>query len=275
MHSRAGSSQSVLPGGGKRLFPGRRIIALYGEPDTPVLGALGEQSLTASITRVTDLAKQYQDDVTSVRVLPAFEIIATVASDTSMNDDSYSRFADMRTLATWVGSAKQHGIYVVLDLQPGRSDFITQAQQFAPLLGQPNVGLALDPEWRLAPDQLPLEQIGTVSADEVNKTAEWLAALVRDRHLPQKLFVVHQFRTSMITDRAALDTSHTELAYVIQMDGQGSQPEKENSWQAITANPPSDKIGFGWKNFFAKDTPMRSPQDTMQLTPRPVYVSYQ
>src|SRR5690606_8171596 len=32
-----------LPGGGQVLFPGRRMIALYGHPGAPVLGVLGEQ----------------------------------------------------------------------------------------------------------------------------------------------------------------------------------------------------------------------------------------
>ena len=67
---------------------------------------------------------------------------------------------------------------MVLDLQPGRSDFLSQAKQYASLLEQPNVGLALDPEWRLGPHQVPLRQIGRVSAAEVNRTSAWLADLV-------------------------------------------------------------------------------------------------
>ncbi|OUD85835.1 hypothetical protein BC477_15610 [Clavibacter michiganensis subsp. michiganensis] len=44
------------------------------------------------------------------------------------------------------------------------------------MLAQPGVGLALDPEWRLGPDQVPLKQIGSVSAAEVDATTDWLAA---------------------------------------------------------------------------------------------------
>ena len=40
-------------------------------------------------------------------------------------------------------------MYVVLDLQPGRSNFLDQAKLYEPLLRLPHVGLALDPEWRL------------------------------------------------------------------------------------------------------------------------------
>ena len=42
-------------------------------------------------------------------------------------------------------------MYVVLDLQPGYTDFLAQAQRYEEFLAQPHVGLALDPEWRLAP----------------------------------------------------------------------------------------------------------------------------
>ncbi|WP_414172529.1 hypothetical protein [Clavibacter tessellarius] len=101
----------------------------------------------------------------------------------------------------------------MIDLQPGRTDFLTQAKRYESVLAQPGVGLALDPEWRLGPDQVPLKQIGSVSAAEVDATTDWLAGLVRDRGLPQKMLVLHQFRLSMITDRASLDTSHPEARH--------------------------------------------------------------
>ena len=45
-----------LPGGGTRLCPGRRIVALYGHPGTPGMDVLGEQGIAASITRARRLA---------------------------------------------------------------------------------------------------------------------------------------------------------------------------------------------------------------------------
>jgi hypothetical protein len=273
-YSNKSSPTYTFPHAGKQIFPTYRIVALYGEPDTPVLGALGEQPLDGSIARVKDMARQY-DTTGGTSVLPAFEIIATIASDSPMADGTYSRPADTKVLATWISHARQSGVYVILDLQPGRSNFLAQAKWLAPLLCQPNVGLALDPEWRLGPDQVPLEQIGTVSTAEINETSAWLASLVRQRHLPQKLLLLHEFRPSMITDLTELNTSHPELAYAIQMDGQGSQADKLRSWQTITSDRPTANMYFGWKNFFNKDTPMRSPQETLRLIPQPQYVSYQ
>lgn len=263
----------TFPGGGTHLLPEHRMVALYGTPDAPGMGALGEQPVDAAITRVKDLATQYQS-LSKQPIVPTFEIIATIASNVPTDDGDYSNELDPGKLQPWIDAARVAGVYVVLDLQPGRDDFLSQAKQYEGLLRQPNVGLALDPEWRLGPGQKPLVQIGSVSADEVNQTAGWLADMVSRDRLPQKLFLLHQFRMSMIPNRQALTISHPELAYAIQMDGQGSQSVKRSTWSVITANPP-ENTHFGWKNFYQKDTPVLNHEQTMQITPIPWYISYQ
>ncbi|HSW98945.1 MAG TPA: hypothetical protein VLF71_03850 [Candidatus Saccharimonadales bacterium] len=246
---------------------------MYGSPNEPALGILGEQDLPASLARAKQQASAYQP-LSAQPVYPTLEIIATVASATPTDNGDYSREADADTIMAWAAAAQQAGVYVVLDLQPGRSDFLTQAKEYTDVLKQPNVGLALDPEWRLQPDQVPLKQIGSVDIAEVNGVATWLAGLVAAGHLPQKLFVLHQFRLDMLPGREQLNTARPELAYVIQMDGQGTQAAKDDTWQAITASPPAG-TEFGWKNFTHEDQPMLDPAATMQLTPQPWYISYQ
>ena len=162
---------------------------------------------------------------------------------------------------------------VVLDLQPGRTDFLTQAQQYADLLALPYVGLALDPEWRLAPDQVHLRQIGSVGIDEVNAVVAWLADFTAQRALPQKMLVLHQFAGRMIADRGRLDTSRDELSLVIHVDGQGSQPAKAGTWSALRTDAPP--VHWGWKNFYDEDAPMLDPTQTYQVQPVPDLVSYQ
>ena len=262
-----------FPAGGNTIFPEHRVIALYGAPGAPVLGALGQQDVTASIQRIKQLSQQYQPYMQE-RALPAFEIIATVASEFPTQDNDYSREIGKDTQQEWITAARKAGIYVLLDLQRGRTDFLTQARRLTPLLSQPNVGLALDPEWRLKPHEVPLVQIGAVPIQEVNATANWLATLTRRLRLPQKLFLLHQFRNDMLPNRTQLNVNHPELAYTIQMDGQGSQAEKQSTWQAILRQPPSH-TRFGWKNFYAKDTTLLTPDQTMLVRPKPWYVSYQ
>jgi hypothetical protein len=262
----------MFPDGGRQLAGKYRMVALYGAIDSPALGILGEQPVGPGIARAKQLASEYQP-FSHETMYPAFEIIATVAAAEPTNDGNYSREADPNAIRPWIDVAKANGVYVVLDLQPGRTDFLSQARMYESLLTEPNVGLALDPEWRLAPNQFHLQQIGSVAVDEVDATSQWLADLTKQHHLPQKLFLLHQFRVDMIAGREHLQL-HPELSTIVQMDGQGAQNVKNDTWNAtVTAPPPG--IQFGWKNFLDEDKPMLSPEATMQHIPKPWYVSYQ
>ncbi|MGY1745040.1 hypothetical protein [Blastococcus sp. SYSU D00695] len=262
-----------LPGGAQTLFPGRMLIALYGHPGTAALGLLGEQDLPGAVDRAREYAAAYEPLV-DVPVVPTFELIATVASSSAGADGDYSAEADLETLRPWVEAAGEAGVYVVLDLQPGRTDFVTQAERYRELLELPHVGLALDPEWRLGPDEVHLTQIGSVGVEEVNRVVTWLADLTRENALPQKLLVLHQFRLDMIPGRERLDTSRDELAVLVHADGQGSQGDKQATWQALHRDAPP--VAWGWKNFIDEDAPMLTPEQTVQqVDPVPQLVSYQ
>ena len=262
-----------LPGGGQILFPMRRLVALYGHPGAPALGALGQQGLQASIARARNVAAAYRA-LSRVPVIPAFEIIATVAQSHRGMDGNYSYQSSVASLRPWVRRAAAAGMYVILDLQPGRASLLAQARRYQTLLELPDVGLALDPEWKLAPGQLPLRQIGSVSISEVNSVAGWLAGLTAQYRLPQKLLVLHQFRLSMIRDEHKLDTGYDDLAILIHMDGQGTPADKQQTWEAVTRAAPA-RVFFGWKNFYVKDHPMMSPRLTMARIPQPSMISYQ
>ncbi|WP_298252084.1 hypothetical protein [uncultured Arthrobacter sp.] len=263
-----------LPGGGQTVFPGRRMVALYGHPDGPYLGALGEQDSAAAMVRVKELAAQYQP-FSDEPVVPAIDLITTVASADAGEDGDYSSETAIEDLIPWVDAAEKAGVYVVLDFQSGRSDFLSQMKRYEELLERPTVGLALDPEWRLAPGQLPLQQIGSVDAEEINTTAAWLADLTRENDLPQKVMMVHQFRLDMIDGREKLDTSRSELAFTLHADGHGTPEEKLNTWSVLQAEMP-EGVWPSWKNFYDEDKPTLSPEQTYTtVTPKPWLVTYQ
>ncbi|MPV52735.1 MBL fold metallo-hydrolase [Corynebacterium sp. zg331] len=263
-----------LPGGGTMVFPGRRMIALYGHPSGGALGVMGERTPEESVAYVRDLVDQYQALNPAEPVIPAFEIIATVASEFPGEDGDYSNEAAPEELLPYVDAILEAGGYAVLDLQPGRANFLDQAKRYEELLKRPNVGLALDPEWRIGPDEQPLTRVGSVEASEVNETADWLAKLTRDNNLPQKTFVLHQFQLQMLRDREQIRTDHPELAYVLHADGHGVAEEKFDTWNVMRQD-----LGPGWfmawKNFFDEDAPMFTPEQTYAVEPRPWFVSYQ
>lgn len=264
---------TALPGGGQLVFADKRYVAMYGSPLTAALGVLGEQNVKESVRRARRLAAKY-DDLVPEEVVPMFEIIVTVASAGAGKDGNYSNELDPESIRPYVERARKAGVYVLLDLQPGRTDFLTQAKLYEEFLLEPHVGLALDPEWRLRKDQVHLRQIGSVGIKEVNRVADYLADLVRDNALPQKMFVLHQFTTSMIRNRHRLDTSHPELATVIHVDGQGALGSKYGTWAHIRKDAPQG-LHWGWKNFYDEDIPMATPKQTVAVDPTPDLVTYQ
>ena len=261
-----------IPGGGLLMFPGRRIVAFYGNPTTRFLGVLGEQGPAETAERIAEVAAPYAAD--GLAVLPTFEIIASVASARAGADNDYSQEMDIATLQPWVDFAAENGLYVLLDLQPGRTDFLTQAMRYEELLRLPHVGLALDPEWRLKPNQVHLTQIGSVGADEVNAVSEWLATLTRENALPQKLLLLHQFKFTMLPDREDI-VGRPELAMVLQMDGQGPLATKYETWRALTTGAEDAPWLWGWKSFYDEDSPMATPEQVLALEPQIVLISFQ
>lgn len=270
----AGEDTPELPGGGNLVFPGRRMIALYGHPSGGDLGVMGEFSPEDAVNYAEDLVAEYQAEDPDEKVIPAFEIISTVASSDPGEDNDYSNEADPEELIPYIDAVTEAGGYAVIDLQPGRASLLEQAKLYEDLLKRPDVGLALDPEWKIGPDEQPLSRVGNVEADEISEVADWLAGVVRENNLPQKLFMVHQFQLQMIRDRETVDLSHAELAYVLHADGHGDPETKFGTWNVMRQDL-SPVWLMAWKNFIDEDIPTFTPEQTFAIEPQPWFVSYQ
>ncbi|MDO5049060.1 MAG: hypothetical protein Q4D87_04170 [Actinomycetaceae bacterium] len=262
-----------LPGGGGLVFPGRRMTALYGHPWGGALGVLGEQGAQEAAALAKQYAEQYQP-FSSQQVIPAFEIIATVAAGGPGDDGNYSNVTPAQDLVPYIDAITEVGGYAILDLQPGRASLLDQAKIYEDLLKRPNVGLALDPEWKLYGDEVPLQQIGHIDVSEANEVSEWLATLTRQNNLPQKVFMLHQFQLQMIRNRDQLNTGHPELAIVLHADGHGTPGMKMDTWNAMREGLPGG-VWMAWKNFIDEDQPMLNPEQTMGVEPSPWIVSFQ
>jgi hypothetical protein len=262
-----------LPGGGQVLFPGRRIIALYGHAAEPLLGVMGEQPPQDAVARARDLAARYEP-VSDVPVIPAFEIIVTVAAEEPGPSGGYSYYSDPAQVTPWIDAIVDAGGYAVIDIQPGRETLLQQAQHYADLLKNPSVGLALDPEWRLGPEDQPMADIGHVDASEINDVAAWLEDLVVAERLPQKLLMVHQFQLQMIRNRDSMVTGTDHVSVAVHCDGHGTQDIKSETWNIVRQGL-APAVALGWKNFIDEDEPMLSPEQTAAIEPTPDIVSYQ
>jgi hypothetical protein len=262
-----------LPGGGFLPLEERRIVALYGSPGAPGLGLLGRQDEAATIALAREYAERYADAPDGRTVVPGLDLIATVASADAEPTGDYSRRIPIARLRPLVDLAREEGFAVLLDLQPGRTDFLTQAKEYEELLREPHVHLALDPEWRIGPRERHLVRIGSVDAAEVQEVADWLAALVREQRLPQKVLMLHQFVLGMLPDRDTI-TIPPELVGVVHVDGQGPLATKESTYRAMTTDA-ALRWQWGWKNFTRIDVPVATPGRTLDRLPVPVIVTYQ
>jgi hypothetical protein len=199
------------------------------------------------------------------------ELISVVAASAPGPGDRYSIRQPDSVIRRYLQAARRIKALLVLDIQPGRSDFFTEATRLRRWLAQPDVGLALDPEWRVGPGQVPAQVIGHVGADEVNATTAWLAQLVARRHLPEKFLIVHHFTDGMVpVDRLK---PRRGLAYVLNADGFGSDAVKIAKYRHFIRRAPAFRRGF--KLFYHEDVDTMSPRRVMRLRPRPDVVVYE
>jgi hypothetical protein len=251
------------------LLPKYRMVALYGNGSAAGLGALGEQSPEAAAARLEEVAAPF--DTASRPVLETFELIATVAQADAGPSGLYREPTGDAEIQRYLDTARRHGLYLVLDIQPGRSDFLTEVKRYEKFLREPDVGIALDPEWRVGPFSQPGRVVGSVSADEINVTADYVSRIVAENKLPDKLFVVHQFQVRMIPDRDRV-AAKPGLNMMFHMDGFGGREEKLATWSFVKTGPP---FFNGFKLFYDEDRNRFSPADVMALAPSPDLITYQ
>jgi hypothetical protein len=263
--------RSGLPHGVRRIFGNRRtLVAYYGTSGSGALGVLGETDPDTMFRRVRRAAAPFQGRHSpSVQVV--FELIVTIADRTPGADGSYSHDIAARDVRRYISAAHRHQALLLLDLQPGRSGFLTVARRWAWALRDPYVGLALDPEWRMGKGGVPGQRIGSVDAREVNRTSAWLRDLVARHELPQKLFVLHQFRTDMI-QRIGSIRPRRGLVMVQHVDGFGTPGQKLDTFHTV-ARPRQFLMGF--KLFYDEDVHRMGATLVRAMRPRVRFVSFQ
>jgi hypothetical protein len=183
------AAQSTLPRGGREVFPRYRLVGYAGVTGAATLGRLGTGPLNQRVAEIEGRAKAY---AAGREILPVVEVIATVVQGSPGRDSKYRvRLTDAQ-IATYHEAARKHRAVMLLNLQPGRSEFLTEAKAFERWLKQPDVGVALDPEWAMDPGQRPGAAYGHTTGAELDAVAQYLSGLVKRHHLPEKVMVYHQ-----------------------------------------------------------------------------------
>jgi hypothetical protein len=259
-----------LPRGGRRIFPDYTVVAFYGAPQHEELGALGIGTPAAAGRRLERQARRYRRG--GRPLMPAFELIATIVQSAPGDDGDHSQRQTPRTIRRYLRAARARRALLILDVQPGLAPFMREVRALRRFLREPDVSLALDPEWSLAPGRLPGQQIGSTDAATVNDVSRYLSRIVREGDLPQKLLVVHRFTHDMIQGEERL-RPQPGVALTVNVDGFGDPPNKIAKYREFTRGRRDRHHGF--KLFYREDTNLMSPRRVLRLRPRPELIVYE
>jgi hypothetical protein len=138
-------------------------------------------------------------------------------------------------------------------------------------IAEPDVDVAIDPEWNVGRHGVPGKTEGSIGAKEVNRLSRRLAGIVADEDLPPKALIIHQFKTTSVRHKAAL-RQRRGVAVTLNFDGIGSAKAKKAGYAALSR----PGIFNGFSLFYDLDgRPIMSPRKVLRLRPPADYVMYQ
>jgi hypothetical protein len=237
------------------------------------LARLGTGPLDQRVREMEQRAKRYAD---GREILPVLEVITTIVQASPGRDGTYrSRIGDDQ-IKTYLTAARKGHALLLLNIQPGRADFLSEAKAYRRWLAEPDVGLALDPEWAMGPHQVPGRVFGHTTGKELDSVAAYLADVVRAESLPEKVLVYHQLAPLIVRQESALK-AHRGVALVKSVDGIGVAAAKVETYHAVNRSTPKH-VHPGFKLFYTEDAKsgrLMTPKQVLSLKPRPEYVLYE
>lgn len=256
------------------MFPRYRLVGYAGVTGASTLGRLGTGPLNQRVAEIERRAKPY---AAGRQILPVVEVIASVVQASPGPDGKYRvRLTDAQ-ISAYHMAARKHRAVMLLNLQPGRSEFITEAKAFEKWLKEPDVGVALDPEWAMDPGQRPGDAYGHTTGAELDEVSRYLAGLVKQHNLPEKVMVYHQVAKSVVRKESGLK-DHDGVVVVKSVDGLGPPGPKINTYRVVNKTTPKF-VHAGFKLFFTEDSEgggrLMTPKEVLALKPRPEYVMYE
>jgi hypothetical protein len=236
------------------------------------MGVLGDGAPGTVLARLRAQALAYAALDPQRTVIPALELVDGVAQDAPGDDGLYLYRMDEQTVDQYTEAAANLGELLILDEQVGRSTPEAETRRLLPRLVSANVQLALDPEFTMAPSQVPGRDLGAMDAADINAVQQMLEDLAVSNGLPSKILIVHEFQPDMITNLNQLARfPHVDL--VLDADGYGVRSDKLKKYTDLIASRPTGHAGI--KLFYKYDADLWTPQDVLSLDPPPDVVIYQ
>jgi hypothetical protein len=265
-----------LPGA---VLPFNRVVAYYGNFYSKKMGALGEFPKQEMLRRLKHEVDRWNAVDTVIKSIPALHYICVTAQGDAGKDGKYRYRMPLRQIDTALAYAKEINGLVFIDVQVGWSTLHEEIPLLEKYLAMPNVHLGIDPEFALSTKgKRPGSVIGTYDAKDINYVTGYLADIVRKNNIPPKILIVHRFTKMMVTNSHQVKL-YPEIQFVMDMDGWGPPAKKKSTYYSWVAPEPVQFTGF--KLFYKNDTErsnqkeMLSPQEVLNLRPRPIYIQYQ
>lgn len=267
--------------------PRDRLLVYYHIPYAPwgYLGAYtdtphGDDQLLA---RIAAQSQAYAKLDPRHPVVSALDIVSPVAQADPQPDGSYTAFTPDSVVEHYYQLATRHHMLFFLDVQPGRMPLDTIVTRLWKWLQLPNVHLALDAEFDVAPDGVPDQDLGVMHASEINEVVARLANLVASKHLPHKIVILHQWSAPSLPDWHDVRTNQ-DVAIVTCADGFGTPGMKLDKYDVFDHQRLIQYAGI--KLFYPNwpgqredhpllDHPLMAPADVLKLQPPPTLVMYQ
>jgi hypothetical protein len=268
--TRPGSANKPDPTAARPVLADHLLVTWYGNPRTGRMGILGRHTGDALAKGLRKQADQYAR-VSGKKVIAAYHLVAVIAQGNAWTDGTWRRRETRETIQSVLDQARANNFKLILDIQRGRSTNRAELEYLRPYLEQPDVYLALDPEFAMAEGEIPGRKIGRMDAAEVNEAINFLEGIIRERKLPPKVLIVHQFTMNMLQGKKSIRSSPI-VDVVLDVDGFGDRPLKRAMYGTIMRQ----QLPYaGIKLFYKEDTNLMSAEDVMQLRPEPAVIIYQ
>jgi hypothetical protein len=247
------------------------LVTWYGNPWSERMGILGRLEDKALAEGLKKQASAYAA-VTHKQVIPAYELVTIIGQPQPGRDGRYRRRESYDVIDRMLREARAAGFKLILDVQTGHSTVLDELSYLSRYLQEPDVYLALDPEFSMGDGGVPGQRIGMMHAADVNDAINVLEYVQARYNLPRKVLMVHQFTMAMLPDKEKISNSPS-IDVVLVADGFGPPALKRHTYSMVLRQRALAFSGF--KLFYIQDTDLLQPSQVLALTPAPSVVIYQ
>ena len=252
----------------RSILPQRRVVSFYGAPQLSQT-IVGRYGPAQAGKRLRKQANAYKG-ANRRPVTPAFDLIGVIATADRGSDGKYRTRQSPQIINTYLARARKLNARLMLDIQPGRANVLGELKALRRWAVEPDVDLAIDPEWNVGRKGVPGRTSGSITAKRVNRFSLKLQKLIAGRGLPPKILVLHQFHSRSVRNPKRI-RDRRDVDIVLNFDGIGSPKAKAAGY----ANLSTKRLHNGFSLFYSRDKPVMKPGAVLRLEPEPDFLLYQ